>query len=161
MADTLAVAKYLNDLWRNEHIDENGMPFDMSPSRLNHMMYFVQRESIIKSKRDATLFGGDIMGWSYGPVVTMLRNELKKGNGIQSDATLSEADQALIRGTYERYRDYPTRTLDRLCHEAFSWQYSRIGLTADEIGDAPIKRNALLIDAIHEEIRRELEEQDA
>ena len=66
MADTLAVAKYLNELNVQAH-GEN-----MDQMKMHKLMYFSQRESLMKLNNP--LFDELFEAWKYGPVLVSVRN---------------------------------------------------------------------------------------
>ena len=69
MEKTLVVAKFLNDLFKNE----NGT--DVDQMKMHKLMYFAQRESLMYNKEP--LFDSEFEGWKYGPVLVEVRDAYK------------------------------------------------------------------------------------
>lgn len=66
MAETLAVAKFLNEL----HVKKHGNAMDQM--KMHKMMYFSQRESLMIF--GSPLFDEEFEAWKYGPVLIGVRN---------------------------------------------------------------------------------------
>lgn len=149
MEKQLAVAKVLNDLYKEEHDGH-----DMDAFRIQKLMYFLQRESLIKS--DEAFFKGQFEGWTYGPVLPYLYKNFRKSNKFENVEDVSEESFAFIKSVYEMYKDESSLRLNRMSHEEFSWQNARVGLDDGASGNKKISLDEIRVDAVREMIRRAL-----
>ena len=149
MERTLAVAKYLNILYKGE----NGI--DMDQMRMHKMMYLIQRESIMYS--DEPLFDAEFHGWKYGRVLGEVRSgsEYITGN-MFSDVLLdlSEETKDLVKSVYQRYKNYSLWKLSSLLHREVSWKYTRNGLAAEDNGNALLRLADMRVDTARELLHR-------
>lgn len=147
MENTLAVAKYFNELYK----DENGS--DMDQMRMHKMIYLVQRESLMYNKE--LLFEAKFHGWKYGPVLLEVRSEYCTGNMFTDVLDeLSESAKKLVESVYHRYSKLSSWKLSALSHGELSWKCSRKGLEADENGNVTLKLADMKVDAARELLRR-------
>lgn len=128
MENTLCVAKMFNDLYKAD------FGISMNEMRMYKMMYFVQRESLMKTKE--VLFDADFYGWKFGPVLLEVHSEYVTGSMFsQVTETLSESAKDLVKFVYNRYNDLSSWKLSTLSHGEVSWKYARKGLDASDNGN--------------------------
>lgn len=147
MAQTLAVANFLNKL----HVSKHG--YAMDQMKMHKMMYFSQRESLMISSNP--LFYDDFEAWKFGPVLVSVRSEYLTGHmftGKYDD--LTNAEQELVVSVFERYDEYDAWQLSTLSHAEHSWLQARKGLVAGEAGNEKMSLNAIKVDATREFLRR-------
>lgn len=147
MAQTLAVAKYLNEL----HVKKHGCAMDQM--KMHKMMYFSQRESLMISGNP--LFNDAFEAWKYGPVLVNVRNEYLTGNMFYGEyEKLSDTEKKLVESVYKRYDEYDAWQLSTLSHAEHSWRQARKGLAAGEAGNEKMSLTAMKADAMREFLRR-------
>lgn len=147
MANTLAVAKYLNEL----NFKKYGS--NMSEMKMHKMMYFSQREALIVT--DNPLFNSEFEAWRYGPVLTEVRSQYLSGLLFRNDyGTLSEDDKKLVSDVYERYSRFSAWDLSTLSHSEFSWKQAREGFRPEEQCNNKMSLSAMRVDAKREMLRR-------
>ena len=147
MTQTLAVAKYLNDL----HVKKHGCTMDQM--KMHKMMYFSQRESLMIS--GSPLFNDDFEAWKYGPVLVNVRNEYLTGHMFNgSYKELCDSTKKLVESVYKRYDKYDAWQLSTLSHAEHSWLQARRGLAAGEAGNKKMSLAAMKADATREFLRR-------
>lgn len=147
MAQTLAVAKYLNDL----HVKKHGCAMDQM--KMHKMMYFSQRESLMISENP--LFNDDFEAWKYGPVLVNVRSEYLTGHMFDGEyEELSDTEKELVESVYKRYDEYDAWQLSTLSHAEHSWRQARKGLVAGEAGNEKMSLTAIKADATREFLRR-------
>lgn len=148
MAQLLAVAKYLNELYVSKHNCE------MDQMKMHKMMYFSQRESLMNS--GSPLFDGDFEAWKYGPVLTEVRSEYMTGDMFSGTYnTLSEEEVQLVNEVFRRYDEYDSWQLSTLSHSESSWLMAREGLSMGESGRNKMSLSAIRVDAAREKLRRQ------
>ena len=147
MAQTLAVAQYLNEL----HVKKHGCTMDQM--KMHKMMYFSQRESLMISGNP--LFDDDFEAWKYGPVLVNVRNEYLTGHLFHGEyKELSDAEKKLAESVYRRYDEYDAWQLSTLSHAEYSWRQARKGLSNGEAGNEKMSLTAMKADATREFLRR-------
>ena len=147
MANTLAVAKYLNEL----NFKKYGC--NISEMKMHKMMYFSQREALIVT--DNPLFNSEFEAWRYGPVLTEVRSQYLSGLLFRNDyGTLSEDDKKLVSEVYERYSRFSAWDLSTLSHSELSWKQAREGLRPEEQCNNKMSLSAMRVDAKREVLRR-------
>lgn len=147
MAQTLAVAKYLNEL----HVKKHGCAMDQM--KMHKMMYFSQRESLMISGNP--LFSDEFEAWKYGPVLVKVRNEYLTGHMFNGTyEKLNEVEKELVKSVYKRYDKYDAWQLSTLSHAEHSWCQARKGLVDGEAGNEKMSLTAMKADATREFLRR-------
>lgn len=147
MANTLAVAKYLNDL----NLSKYGCSMDQM--EMHKLMYFSQRESLMV--RDSPLFDGEFEAWKYGPVLTEVRREYLSGHMFDSNyGSLTETEKKLVSDVFYRYESISPWDLSSLSHEEYSWKQARLGLGPNDQGRKKLSLSAMKVDAKRESLRR-------
>lgn len=147
MANTLAVAKYLNDL----NLSKHGCAMDQM--EMHKLMYFSQRESLMIT--DSPLFDGEFEAWKYGPVLTEARKEYLSGHMFASDyGLLTETEKELVSNVFNRYESVSPWDLSSLSHEEYSWKQARAGLGPNDQGKRKLSLSAMRVDAKREFLRR-------
>lgn len=147
MAQTLAVAKYLNEL----HVKKHGSVMDQM--KMHKMMYFSQRESLMISGNP--LFNDDFEAWKYGPVLVNVRNEYLTGHMFDGEyEKLNDTEKKLVESVYRRYDEYDAWQLSTLSHAEYSWRQARRGLSVGEAGNEKMSLIAMKTDATREFLRR-------
>nr|WP_302167710.1 type II toxin-antitoxin system antitoxin SocA domain-containing protein [uncultured Schaedlerella sp.] len=147
MAQTLAVAKFFNEL----HVEKHGCAMDQM--KMHKMMYFSQRESLMISSNP--LFNDDFEAWKYGPVLVNVRGEYLTGHMFTGTYDkLDDAEKELVVSVFERYDKYGAWQLSTLSHAEHSWLQARKGLVAGEAGNKKMSLNAMRADAKREFLRR-------
>ncbi len=147
MAQTLAVAKFLNGLHEKKH------GFAMDQMKMHKMMYFSQRESLMIS--GTPLFDDDFEAWKFGPVLVCVRGEYSTGNMFHgSYEELTDEEQKLVNSVFERYDGYDAWQLSTLSHAELSWMQARKGLAAGDAGKEKMSLSAMKVDATREFLRR-------
>ena len=138
MAQTLAVAKYLNDL----HVKKHGRAMDQM--KMHKMMYFSQRESLMIS-------GNPL----FNDVLVNVRSEYLTGHMFDGEyKELSDTEKELVESVYKRYDEYDAWQLSTLSHAEHSWRQARKGLVAGEAGNEKMSLTAMKADATREFLRR-------
>lgn len=147
MANTLAAAKYLNNL----NLSKHGCVMDQM--KMHKLMYFSQRESLMIM--DSPLFDGEFEAWKYGPVLTEVRDEYLSGHMFASDyGLLTEKEKEIVSSVFERYESMNPWDLSSLSHEEYSWKQARAGLDPYEQGKKKLSLSAMRVDAKREFLRR-------
>ena len=147
MAETLAAAKYLNEL----NLNKNGCSMDQM--KMHKLMYFLQRESLMIL--GYPLFNGEFEAWKYGPVLPEVRSEYTSGHMFGADyGELTEEEKRLATSVFRRYEPVDAWTLSSLSHEEYSWKQAREGLAPDERGQRKLSLSAMKVDAKRESLRR-------
>lgn len=147
MAETLAVAKFLNELYEKKHSSA------MDQMKMHKMMYFSQRESLMIS--GVPLFDEEFEAWKYGPVLVGVRNEYQTGHMFTSDyGALDDEEKRLVNSVFERYDKYDAWQLSTLSHAEHSWEQARKGLADGEVGHEKMSLSAMKADATREFLRR-------
>lgn len=149
MENTLCVAKMFNDLYNND------FGVDMDEMRMHKMMYFAQRESLMRTQEK--LFNSDFHGWKFGPVLLDVRSEYVTGSMFsQVTGTLSKSAKDLVKFVYDRYNDLSSWKLSALSHGEVSWKYARKGLDAKDNGNVTMRLADMKLDAAREYYRRKM-----
>lgn len=118
MAETLAVAKFLNEL----HVKKHGNAMDQM--KMHKMMYFSQRESLMIF--GSPLFDEEFEAWKYGPVLIGVRNEYQTGHMFEGNyKTLKDKEKKLVNSVFKRYDEYNAWQLSTLSHAEHSWLQAR------------------------------------
>lgn len=147
MSDTLAVAKYLNELNVQKHA------CSMDEMKMHKMMYFSQRESLMIN--DNPLFGDLFEAWKFGPVLKSVRNEYRRSKLFEFvSGKLTDDEKELVSSVFERYDSFDAWDLSSLSHEEFSWKQAREGLAPNENGTKKLSLQAMRVDAKREQLRR-------
>ena len=147
MSQTLAVAKYLNEL----HVKKYG--YAMDQMKMHKMMYFSQRESLMVSGNP--LFNDAFEAWKYGPVLVNVRNEYLTGHMFDGQyEKLSDTEKNLVESVFKRYDEYDAWQLSTLSHAEHSWCQARKGLVEGEAGNEKMSLTAMKADAMREFLRR-------
>lgn len=147
MANTLAVAKFLNELNKTKH------GCDMNQMKMHKLMYFSQRESLMIT--DNPLFENAFEAWKYGPVLTVVRSKYTTGHMFNKEYdSLSNSEKELVTSVFERYDAFNAWDLSTLSHEEFSWKQARTGLAPNENGKRKLSLSAMRVDAKRELLRR-------
>lgn len=147
MANTLAVAKYLNGL----NLSKYGC--NMSQMEMHKLMYFTQRESLMIT--DNPLFDGEFEAWKYGPVLTEVRREYLTNHMFVSNyGTLTEKEKELVSDVFNRYESVSVWDLSSLSHEEYSWKQARAGLGPNDQSQRKLSLSAMRVDAKRELLRR-------
>lgn len=149
MKDVLTVAAYICKRYE----ETCGQPID--EMKLQKMMYFAQRESLIQTNQP--LFEGDFRGWKYGPVLKELRRPFQDGSIMVS--LPQEVDEEFLKimdAIFEEYAEMPSFSLTRLTHGEISWKKSRKGVAPAENSDVSMALEDIRQDAGRIRERREL-----
>lgn len=147
MSDTLAVAKYLNELNVERHA------CSMDEMKMHKMMYFSQRESLMIN--DNPLFEDLFEAWKFGPVLKSVRNEYRCNELFASvNGNLTDDEKGLVSSVFERYDPFDAWDLSSLSHQEFSWKQAREGLAPNEHGTKKLSLQAMRVDAKREMLRR-------
>lgn len=143
MENTLSVAKVLY----NSYLERFNEPMDQM--KMHKLMYFLQRESLMYNKE--VLFEDDFLGWKYGPVLPVVRNEYLTGNLFSKvNDTVLEETKNLVNSVLDRYAGFSSWKLSSLSHREFSWKCARKGLSASDNGNVKLTVNAMKVDAAKE-----------
>ena len=147
MAETMAVAKYFNELYVKKHGS------NMDEMKMHKMMYFSQRESLMIS--DNPLFNDDFRGWRLGPVLLDVREEYMTGTPFSGDyGNLDEYAREVVESVFNRYDKYSSWDLSTLSHSEYSWLQARQGLSYKDPGNKKLTLSAMRVDAKKEFLRR-------
>ena len=147
MAETMAVAKFLNELNEKKH------NCAMDQLKMHKMMYFSQRESLMVTNHP--LFDDEFEAWKYGPVLVGVRNEYQTGHMFSGDyEKLKNKEMCLVKSVFDRYDEYDSWQLSTLSHAEHSWQQARKGLADGEAGNRKLSLSAMRADATREFLRR-------
>lgn len=149
MAQTLAVAKHLDDLNKKKHHSA------MDQMEMHKMMYFSLRESVMGSEDAPPLFDGTFEAWKSGPVLLEVREEYLTGHMFSGDyGTLTEKETTLVDSVFNRYDKYDAWTLSLLSHCEYSWLNARKGLRPGDPCKEKMRLSAIRVDAVREKARR-------
>lgn len=125
MIEVTKVASYIYNRYHDEFreiIDE---------MKLHKLLYFTQRESIIKTGEP--LFEAQFEAWKYGPVLVQIRDcyRNKTFNEAIDGADLKEY-KPVFDYVFENYANKTSWSLSMLSHGEISWQKARKGTPMDE-----------------------------
>lgn len=147
MAETMAVAKFLNELHFKKH------DCAMDQMKMHKMMYFSQRESLMVSSNP--LFDDEFQAWKYGPVLVSVRNEYQTGHMFSGKyRLLKDNEKDLVESVFNRYDEYGSWQLSTLSHAEHAWLQARKGLADGESGNRKMSLSAMKADATREFLRR-------
>ena len=147
MAETMAVAKFLNELYVKKH------NCAMDQMKMHKMMYLSQRESLMVSS--SPLFNDEFEAWKYGPVLVSVRNEYQTENMFSKNyGLLKDDEKKLVESVFDRYDKYGSWQLSTLSHAELSWLQARRGLSDGEAGNRKMSLSAMKADATRELLRR-------
>ncbi len=127
----MEVVEYLQWLASNELADDESSP--LTNLMVQKLLYFVQGWSLAETGQP--LFRESIEAWDYGPVVKDAYQELKVfGKAAlplmpRLRTTLTEHEQELIRGVWDRYKNYSAYGLMHLSHRERPWREAAKGKT--------------------------------
>lgn len=148
MAETMAVAKFLNEL----NIQKHNCAMDQM--RMHKMMYFSQRESMMIVNHP--LFDEEFEAWRYGPVLIKVRDEYTTGHMFSGNyEALTDEEKALVLSVFKRYDRYDSWRLSTLSHAEHSWLQARRGLGIEEPCREKMTLSAIKVDATKEFLRRQ------
>lgn len=148
MAGMLTVAAYICDRYEKdfgEKIDE---------MKLQKLMYFAQRESLIRSGKP--LFQGTFYGWKYGPVLKDIREPYKEAQLPKVSPKDAKELAPLMDAVFAEFADKDSYSLCRLSLGEVSWKNSRKGIAPAENSDNAMKLADIRLDAQRIKTRREL-----
>ena len=148
MAGMLTVAAYICDRYEKdfgEKIDE---------MKLQKLMYFAQRESLIRSGKP--LFQGTFYGWKYGPVLKDIREPYKEAQLPKVSPKDAAALAPVMDAVFAEFADKDSYSLCRLSLGEVSWKNSRKGIPPAENSDNAMKLADIRLDAQRIKTRREL-----
>lgn len=147
MENVLSVAKTLYDMY----YEQQGCYMD--ELKMHKLMYFSQRESLMRNK--TPLFDAKFYGWRYGPVLLEVRSEYKRGSCFNNDSNdVSDDTRDLLKSVLDRYGSLSSWKLSSLTHEEFSWKNARRGLSANDNGNVELSMEAMMVDAMKENLNR-------
>ena len=147
MVDVVKIASYICQRYQLEYdvrIDE---------MKLHKMLYFAQRESFIQTGRP--LFEALFKAWKYGPVLVEIR-QLYKLDKLREALTDSELQQCkpILDRVFTQYAQKDSWSLSSLTHGEYAWKKARVGLIAEENGNAPMSMKDIEKDAERIKMRR-------
>ena len=132
------VAKYISVKYKklfNDAIDE---------MKLHKLLYFAQREYLAKYNKP--LFDSKFEAWTYGPVVTSVREKLQD---IISSEDIPEIDGIdVLNDVILQYAPIPSIELSKISHNESSWINARKGLgkydkCSNQLSEEDIKNDGI------------------
>ncbi len=149
MENVLEVAAYICRRYEAEF----GQKID--EMKLQKMMYFAQRESLIQTGEP--LFDATFRGWKYGPVLKELRKpyQEEKLTGEISPET-QEKLAPVMDAVFGEFAQMDSFSLTRLTHGEISWRVSRKGVAPAANSDKPMELENIRMDADRIRQRREM-----
>ena len=148
MKDVMSVAAYLCGSYENEYSEK------IDEMKLQKLMYFAQRESLIVA--DTPLFEADFYGWRFGPVLKELRAPYKEASFAAVGDDAIGGDKATLDEVFKTYAPKDAWSLSRLSHGEICWKRSRKGVAPGESSDNMIPLDDIRMDAQRMKERREL-----
>ena len=148
MKDVMSVAAYLCSSYENEYSEK------IDEMKLQKLMYFAQRESLIVA--DTPLFEADFYGWRFGPVLKEIRTPYKEGAFSSIPAEIQGEEKAILDRVMKDYAGKDSWSLSRLTHGEICWKRSRKGVSPYDSSDNMIPLDDIRLDAQRMKERREL-----
>ncbi|MCI1748694.1 MAG: DUF4065 domain-containing protein [Acidipropionibacterium sp.] len=121
-----------------DYIVSTGFRFTGEMQR-QKLLYYIQAWSLAWD--GAPVFDEDIEAWRDGPVVRSMRHVIPDG---KNPANLSESQRATIDAVLTHYGNHGGKYLSGVTHGEKPWREAREGLRADEHGQQPISRTAMI-----------------
>lgn len=117
----------------------------LNPLRVQKLLYFAEAWSL--EILDRSLFQEPIQAWKFGPVVPSVYHEYKplERSTIPFEAVEMYADldpklAAVVRASWDYYRDFAVHALVDMTHREMPWLRARDSLPRDAKCDRPILR---------------------
>lgn len=147
MIDVIKIASYIKTRYEKE------MRTEMDEMKLHKLLYFAQRESIIRTGNP--MFDEPFAAWKYGPVLVKVRGRFKAHalNEIPTDEDLVPYQESLDY-VFRNYAKKDSWTLSILTHGESSWQNARKGYASDAHCDVLLNLDDIRKDAERIKIRR-------
>jgi len=147
MIDVIKIASYIYKRYEDEtntKIDE---------MKLHKLLYFSQRESIIRTGQP--MFSEQFAAWKYGPVVVKVR-DMYKSKSLNQIPTAEELTPFIesLNFVFLNYAHKDSWTLSILTHGESSWQKARVGYGQDDHCDELLDLNDIRKDAERMKMRR-------
>lgn len=146
MLNIKQIANYLIDAYEKY----TGDSFQESELKLQKLMYYLQKESIIQT--GVPLYENEIQGWIHGPVISDLRYFFDNNERIENEIEVDPKIAYIVSNVLEQYAPYAAWTLRDMTHEEISWKKSREGLAEDESGTRVISIEDIKLDAANARI---------
>lgn len=147
MIDVIKIASYIYNRYKEE------MNTEIDEMKLHKLLYFSQRESIIRTGQP--MFNEQFAAWKYGPVIVKVRDMFKSNtlNDMPTDEELRPFKDSLD-FVFENYARKDSWTLSLLTHGESSWKKARAGYGEDEHSDVLLKLDDIKNDAERIKMRR-------
>lgn len=147
MIDVVKVASYIYHRYKKD------MHAEIGETKLHKLLYFSQRESIIRT--GSPMFEEGFAAWKYGPVVVKVRNLYKtdKLNEMPSLDELAPFKESLDY-VFQNYAIKDAWTLSILTHGESSWKNARKGYSAEDHCDTFLNIEDIKKDAERMKMRR-------
>ncbi len=129
----------------------------ISEMKLHKLLYFVQRESIIRFGEP--LFEDRFEAWRYGPVIPVVR-EMYASNILNenTDISLEKKYNELFDYVFKTYAVKDAWSLSRLTHGEVSWINARKNLSPSQNGKNQISIQDIEKDAYRIKVKRLVKE---
>lgn len=126
----------------------------MDEDKLQKVLYFVQREAIIRKGKP--MFDAEFRARLYGPVILEIHEKYKTDDlhDIPSLESISQWKEC-IEYVFEEFVPKNTTSLISLIHAERSWQRARVGYGKYDKSDVPMKLSDIYDDAEYRRMRRE------
>jgi phage protein len=147
MIDVIKAASYIFKRYKDERNSE------IDEMKLHKLMYFSQRESIIRTGQP--MFDEQFEAWKYGPVIVKVRNKYKAKalNELPSQTELAPFLES-FNYVFQHYAPKESWSLSILAHGESSWQHAREGYGDDDRCDVPMALDDIIQDAERIKMRR-------
>lgn len=147
MIDVIKIASYIYQRYKNE------MNTEIDEMKLHKLLYFSQRESIIRNGQ--LMFCEPFAAWKYGPVIVKVRESFKTKtlNNIPTDKELAPFIESLD-FVFKNYATKDSWTLSILTHGESSWQKARKGYKENDHCDVLLNIEDIKNDAKRIKMRR-------
>lgn len=147
MVDVIKIASYIYKRYKEE------MNTEIDEMKLHKLLYFSQRESIIRTGQP--MFCEVFAAWKYGPVIVGVR-KLFKNKALNKYPTPEELlpYNDSLNYVFNNYARKDSWTLSILTHGESSWQKAREGYEEDEHCDVLLNLDDIKKDAQCIKMRR-------
>lgn len=147
MIDVIKIASYICKRYKDE------IGADIDEMKLHKLLYFSQRESIIRTGQP--MFREQFAAWKYGPVIVKVRNSFraKTLDDMPTEEELAPFKEALDY-VFQNYAPKSSWTLSTLTHGESSWMKARGECKEDEHCDNLLNIEDIKHDAQRIKMRR-------
>lgn len=147
MIDVIKVASYIYKRYQDE------MNTKIDEMKLHKLLYFTQRESIIRT--GCPMFDAQFAAWKFGPVIVEIRHSYRTESltVLPSEEEIHPYKDSLDY-VFQNYATKDSWTLSMLTHGESCWQNARVGYGQDDHCDVLISTSDIIKDAERMKVRR-------